>query len=114
MAEFFKTDEMSREEYLTWTVQQHGDCLSIEGYFNYKSEEIKAEYARKRQRQRQDEHGSSEFNSYQFRLCTQGTAKTNAKHFCPVPDEYEVYFLATSQGSMDWDKFYEDSEKPQQ
>ena len=84
MAEFFKTDEMAREEYLTWTVQQHGDCLSLDGYFHYTSEEIKAEYAR--QRQRQDEHGSSEFNRYQFRLCKQGTAETITKHFGPVPD----------------------------
>ena len=29
-AEFLKTDEMSREEYLTWIVQQHGYCLSLE------------------------------------------------------------------------------------
>ena len=46
MAEFFRTDEMSSEEYLACTVQQHGDCLSLEGYFQYTSNEIKAEYAR--------------------------------------------------------------------
>ena len=56
--------------------------------FYYTSGEIKAEYAR--QSERQDEHGSSEFNMNQYRLCTaQGTTETNKKHFGPVSDEYE-------------------------
>ena len=45
-AELFKTDEMSREEYLTWIVQQHGFCYSIEGATpedSYTTEEIQAE-----------------------------------------------------------------------
>ena len=45
-AEFFKTDEMSREEYLTWTVEQPEYCLSLDGY---KSEEIKAKYVNVKQ-----------------------------------------------------------------
>ena len=46
-------------------------------------------------------------------LCTQGTAETNKKHFGPVPDEFEGYYSAPSQGTMDWDKFYEISKEPQ-
>ena len=48
-------------------------------------------------------------------MCTQGTAESNKKHFGPDPDEdeYEGYFSAPLQQTMDWDKFYEDSEKLQ-
>ena len=52
---------MSREEYFTWTVEQHEYCLSLDGYT---SEEIKAEY----DRQHQAKHDSLEFNRHQFRL----------------------------------------------
>ena len=50
---------------------------------------------------------------YQFRLCKQGTYESNKNHFGPVPDEYESYYSAPLKQTMDWDKFYEDSEKPQ-
>ena len=85
-AELFKTDEMSREEYLTWIVQQHGFCYSIEGDTpedSYTSEEIQAECDRRyQQRQRQDEydskesHNNVEFNLYKFSMCTQGTSES--------------------------------------
>ena len=105
-AELFKTDEMSREEYLTWIVQQHGFCYSIEGDTpedSYTTEEIQAECDRQyhqrqrqyQQRQRQDEYDSQEshleFNMYQFSMCTQGTSESNKNHFGPVPDEYESF-----------------------
>ena len=120
-AELFKTDEMSREEYLTWIVQQHGFCYSIEGDTperSYTTEEIQAEVDRQYQ-QRQDEYDSQdrhhnlEFNMYQSSLCTQGTSESNKYHFGPIPDEYESYYSAPFKQTMDWDRFYEDSEKPQ-
>ena len=90
-AELFKTDEMSREEYLTLIVQQHGYCHSIEGCTpedSHTSEEIKAEYDRQCQHQRQDEHDSQDRHE-----STQGTSESNKNHLGPVPDEYESTIL---------------------
>ena len=139
-AELFKTDEMSREQYLTWCCEQDYGILSIEGDTperSYTIEEIHAEYERQsrrreehdsqhqRQRQRQcqrqhqeehdsqDRHHNVELNMYQSSLCTQGTSESNKYHFGPIPDEYESYYSAPLKQSMDWDRFYEDSEKPQ-
>ena len=58
---------MSREEYLTWAVQQDGCILSLEGCSpedSYTSEEINAEYERQRQEEHdsQDRHHNVEFN----------------------------------------------------
>ena len=68
-AELFKTDEMSREEYLTWIVQQHGFCYSIEGDTperSYTTQEIQAECDRQY-------HDNVEWNKYELNMCTQGT-----------------------------------------
>ena len=64
---------MSREKYLTWIVQQHGFCYSIEGDTpedSYTTEEIQAVCDRQyQQRQRQDKYDSKErHNNLEFNM----------------------------------------------